>query len=323
MLIWIYAERAQQVEDTIRVTIAAASADPKTSVSLIDPPDGSVLMNITGPRSRIDELHRTVESRQTPVRFEVPPGLPTGLQHRLEVQQAVQMDSRFAGVTVTGSQPTRVNVGVDRLEVMTVPVQLRQEDRETFDQAVFVPAVVKVSVPAKTLDALKSNIIAYADLSRFPDTTPGPKSDVRGIPVKIDKAENLPDVTVEPSTVSVSLIVRPKNVPFTIPTLLIKEEDDALVSRNDVDVKFDYPALFNVKLQGPPNRIAAIDLQKLDANVRAVVTLTAADFSQAGPIKKEIRFDLPPGVRFVSSEQIAEGQPPTLEVTITKRSRAE
>lgn len=324
MLIWIYAERAQQVPDTIRVTIAAASSDPKTAVRLVDPPDGSVLMNITGPRSRIDELHRTVESRPTPVRFEVPPGLPTGLQHLLEVQQAVQMDSRFAGVTVTGSQPPRVNVAVDRLEVMTVPVRLRQEDGTTFEKAVFVPATVKVSVPAKTFsEALKSNIVAYADLSKFPDMTPGPKSDVRGIPVKIDKAENLPDVTVEPSTVSVSLTVRPKNALLTIPSLNIKEEDEAPVLRNGVDVKFERTVLADVKLEGPPDSIASIDLQKLDASVRAVVTLTAADFNQTGPIKKEIRLDLPPGVRFVSSREFPDGQAPSFEVTITKSSQAE
>jgi hypothetical protein len=324
MLIWIYAERAQQVDDTIRVTIAAASSDPKTAVRLADPPDGSVLMNITGPRSRIDELHRTVESRQTPVRFEIPPGLPTGLQHLLEVKQAVQMDSRFAGVTVTGSQPPRVNVAVDRLEVLTVPVQLRPEDRATFEQAVFVPAAVKVSCPAKTFsDALKSNVVVYADLSRFPDMTPGPKSDVRGIPVKVDKAENLPDVTIEPSTISVSLTVRPKNAAVIIPSLLIREEDDSLLLRNGVDVKFERTVLGNVRLQGPPDGIAAINLKELDNTVRAVVTLTAADLSQTSPFKKEIRFDLPPGVKFVSSLEFAEGQPPIIDVTITKRSAGE
>jgi hypothetical protein len=319
LLIWVYAEREQQVDDTIRVTIDAHSSDPKIAVRLLDPPDGSVLMNIKGPRSRIDELHRTIESRPTPVRFEVPPGLPTGTQHLLEVKQSVQADSRFTGVTVGASQPPRVNVEVDRLEEREVQVQMRAEDRPNFERPVFVPPNVRVRIPAKALDALKNNVVVYADLSNYPDMTPGAKPEVRGIPLKVDKAENLAGVTIEPSTVSVTVTVRPQSQTRVIPALPIREEDEAPLSRNGVDVKFDTPAIYDVKLQGPPEAIATIDPQKPD-NVRAVITLTPAELSQSGTIQKEIRFDLPPGVKFVSATRFPEGQPTKLDVTIIKKA---
>jgi hypothetical protein len=315
LLVWIYAERAQQVDETIRVTIEAHSSDPKTAVRLLDPPDGSVLMTIKGPRSRVDELHRTIESRPTPVRFEVPPGLPTGTQHLLEVKQSVANDSRFAGVAVTGSQPPRVNVAVDRLEEQVRPVQLRPEDRAKFEQAVFTPSEVKVRVPAKTLEGpLKNNITVYADLSNFPDMTPGPKSDIRGIPLKVDKAEGLPDVTVEPSTATVSLTVRPRNKDTVLSSLFIREEDDSPLLRNAARVTFD-PNMYQVKLAGPPDAIATIE--KNPDSVRAVITLTSEELRQGGSFQKEIRFvDLPPGVKFVSSGAIAEGQPAKVDVKI-------
>jgi hypothetical protein len=316
MLVWIYAERAQQVDDTIRVTIEAHSSDPKTAVRLVDPPDGSVLMNIKGPRSRVDEMHRTIESRPTPVRFEVPPGLPTGTQHLLEVKQSVQNDSRFAGVAVTGSQPPRVNVAVDRLEERIVPVQLRAEDRVKFEQQVFTPSEVKVRVPAKTLEGpLKNNVIVYADLSNFPDMTPGPKSDVRGMPLKVDKAEGLPDVTVEPSTAMVSLTVRQANKSLTLNQLIIREEDDSSLLRNAARVRFD-PNMYQVKLQGPPDSIALIE--RNPENARAVITFSREELEKGGSFSKDIRFDLPPGVKFVSSGAIAEGQAAKVEVTIEK-----
>jgi hypothetical protein len=321
LLIWVYAEREQQVDDTIRVTIDAHSSDPKTTVRLLDPPDGSVLMNIKGPRSRIDELHRTLESRPTPVRVEVPPGLPP-TQRLLEVKQAVQNDSRFTGVSVSGSQPPRVNVEVDRLEERGVPVQLRPQDRANFEQPVFTPSEVKVRVPAKTLEGpLKNNLTVYADLSNFPDMSPGLKSDVRGIPLKLDKAEGLPDVTVEPSTVSVSLTVRQRNSSITLnQPLFIREEDDSPLLRNAARITFD-PNMYQVKLQGPPDALAMIE--KNPDSVRAVITLTRDELQQGGSVSKEIRFDLPPGVKFVSSKDVAEGQPAKVEVKIEKGSAVE
>jgi hypothetical protein len=324
MLVWIYAERAQQVDDTIRVTIEAHSSDPKTAVRLVDPPDGSVLMTLKGPRSRIDELHRMVESRPTAVRFEIPPGLPTGAQHLLEVKQAVQNDSRFAGIVVTGSQPPRVNVAVDRLEELVLPVQLRDEDRGKFGQQVFTPPEVKVRVPAKTLEGpLKDGVVVYADLSKLPDKTPGLKTDVRGIPLKVAKAEGLPDVTVEPSTAMVSLTVGEENKPYTAPELFIREEDDSPPLRNKAQITFDPPKMYQVKFQGPSDAIATIE--KNPDSIRAVVVLTREELDKGGSFSKVVRFDLPPGVKFVSSGSatVADGQPPKVEVTIQKGASVE
>src|SRR5688572_6820727 len=64
LLIWVYAERAQQttVAD-VRFAVEVQSNNPHAYVQLLEPSDGYASADLTGPRSQLEKLRRDLGPR--------------------------------------------------------------------------------------------------------------------------------------------------------------------------------------------------------------------------------------------------------------------
>lgn len=317
VLIWVYAEREQQIPSRdIRFNVELRSNNPQVAVRLVEPSDGTVSVDLRGPRNQIDSVRSDLGSRNSTVRFEVPADLKEG-SHQIPVTAVVNRDARFDGMTILNNPPPRITVLVDPIEEKSVDVEVREEDKAVFDSAVFTPAKVKVRMPRTTLLAAREKssgkLVVYADLAALPDKAPGRKTDVSGVRVYVPNAD-AGEVTIEPSTVTASFELREQAQTYTISEVPILEMP-ANQLRELVTVKLDRLNLFNVRVVGPPEAIAEVRRTN-GANIKALVGIDSGDRDQ-GPQRKEITFWTPEGVKIHPDDAKQ-----TVEVTVATRSAA-
>jgi hypothetical protein len=318
MLIWVYAEREQQVQARdIRFNVEVRSNNPRVAVHLVDPADGTVSVDLRGPRNQVDSLRSDLGSRSSAVRFEVPADLKEGT-HQIPITAVVNRDARFEGTSVLNNPVPRVTVLVDPIDEASVEVQVRDEDKGVIDAAVFTPQKVKVRMPRTTMTSAREKspggkLAVYADLAALPDRTPGRKTDVSGVRVYVANAD-ASEVVIDPPTVTASFEAREQAQVYPIPEVPILEMP-ATQLRELVTVKLERVNLFDVRVVGPPAAIAEIERNK-GAGVKALVSIDADDRDQ-GPRRKDITFWTPEGVKIHPDDAKQ-----TVEVTVTTRSSA-
>lgn len=314
VLIWIYAEREQQFSvSDVRFAVELRSNNPKVAVRLIDPADGTVSIDLTGPRNEVDKLKSDLGTRSSAVRFDVPADLKEGT-HQIPLSSVVNRDERFDGMTVRNPAPSRITVLVDPIQEEAVTIQLREEDNALFDAPVFNPPKVKVRMPRTVMTSARDKsggrLMVYADLAALPDKTPGKKTDVSGVRVYVANAD-ADESTIEPSTVTASYQLLEQTDDYTIRELPIRP-DAANELLNQVAVKFDPINLFSVRLVGKPSAIAAVK-DSHDAIVGAFVRIDPDDRDQTRV--KDVKFWLPEGVKLHPKEPKR-----TVQVTVTSRT---
>jgi hypothetical protein len=313
VLIWVWAEREQQIKETnFRFAIEVTPSNPKFAVRLREPADGYVTLDLVGSRNRIEDLRREMGSRgPAPIRFEVPDRKEG--EHQFSVKNVIERDPRFTAVDVTGSSPSLLSVYVDPIQEDVVTVKVREEDKALFEGVVFNPPKVRVKMPAAVRAKVKTGdeIFAYANLSSVVDRTPGRKQEISGVRVSIPGAD-AEEAAIEPAAVSVSLtaVERAKE-------LLIKKVAVLQTVANKLDegvtIKYDPLVLFDVRVSGPPEAIDKIDPAG-SAAVMAQVLIENTDVDK-GLMKKQVRYLLPEGVKIHPDDAKRE-----VEVTVTSNS---
>jgi hypothetical protein len=311
LLIWVYAEREQTTSRDIRFTVELSSNNPNVDVRLVEPYDGWVSADCTGPRARLDEIRSELGTRASPVRFEVPADLKVG-EHQVPVSAVVNRDPRFDGVGVKGSEPGRITVYVDAIETDLVPVELREEDKKLYDQVSFTPERVKVRMPKKVKDRA-GKLVVYANLSAVADKTPGRKNNVPDVRVHVANTTEDDGVKVEPGTVTASFTVRQADDIHVIKELAVSYGGTGSVLEK---VKADYEpsVLFDVKVAGPRELIDQI--RQNEKLVEAWLTIEDGD-EDVGKMSKVVWFKLPPGVKVHPDDEKR-----SVEVTVTSRAAA-
>lgn len=313
ILIWAYAEREQQVEGHLRLTVEAQSSNPAVAVRLIEPADGVIAVDVRGPRNAVDSLRADQGLRAGGLRFEVPANLPEGT-HPFSVPGIVARDDRFNTMSVTDSTPSRITVLIDPIEEVSLEVKVREEDQAMFESPAFNPPKVKVRMPRTTMAAARERsggtLVAYADLSALPDKKPGEKKDVSGVRVVVPNAD--PDeVGVEPSTVTASFVLREQQETYTIQELVIRR-DVANELGELTSVKLNRVNLPGIRVVGPPDAIEKVKAVE-GRNVKAFVTIEAED-PRDTTLRKQIQFWTPDGVK-IHPQDVNQ----TVEVTVRDR----
>jgi hypothetical protein len=205
LLIWIYAEREQQLTDTARFQIVVKSADPTQVASLVNASDQNVVANIKGPKARLGRAKEQLDPRggSGPVQIIIEGNRPPN-QYDIDIAAQVQKDLRLgdAGITVEQCTPPTVRVEVDALQELELPVKADPQAR--LPSATFEPATVKVTAPASVVRAAKGELFAKATLP--PNLSPGSHA-LKAVPVAVDGLASDPRVAVRPATVSATVEV--------------------------------------------------------------------------------------------------------------------
>ena len=309
VLIWIYAEREQlDVESNVTVPIEVTSSDPNRVVTLERPADPLLLVTLSGPRSQVEAaIHGLNPSYGGhPVTIEIDRNLDPGL-HQIDSTR-IGTDPRFAGngVSVSGCQPPAMDVLVDPIVELQIPVEVNPIEREKLigvGAVTFKPPVVTVRGPRSVLDKAKENsqLKVYADLANRPELTDAGATSG-------DQAINLSDVKLSLSVVNRNIsivgsgIVQAEASPTTGKPLVLSVVPVEVVATNDVldhyRVDFDNnKTLLNVKVVGPENQIDMLSRPEYSPRPKAMFEVTTDDVGGPKTVPVEFRL-LPPGVHY-------------------------
>src|SRR3954463_483853 len=141
VLIWVYAEQEQEATDNGQIAISVHSADPNRIARLGQRSDEWILVDLKGPRSKIDAVKRQLATTTIPV--EVPGGYPVG-DVQLATEYYIQNAALFVnnGVKVQNVRPKTISVFVDTYTEVQLPVTPLDGTRVA--SAVFEPRTIHV-----------------------------------------------------------------------------------------------------------------------------------------------------------------------------------
>ena len=250
LLIWIYAEREQQIPGTARFQIAVKSADPTQVAAFTSLTDQNVMATLKGPKARLDEATEKLDPRSgaAAVQIVIDGNRPPG-QYEVDILAQIQKDSRLegSGITVQDCQPRHVRVEVDALQELELEVKADPQARFLAPPA-FDPPRVRVMAPASAIKAAKGEVYAKANL---PPLTQGPHT-LKSVQVTVEGL-NDPKVSVRPGAVSATVEVGQADVAGVISSLPVFPVPTPDVWQNQT-IRYNQ-FLSNVRVYGPPDKI--------------------------------------------------------------------
>jgi hypothetical protein len=311
VLIWVYAEQEQEASDSGQVAIAVRSADPNRIARLGPMSDEWILVDLKGPRSKIDAVKRQLANATVPI--EVPGSYPVGEVH-LATEYYIQNAAMFVnnGVKVQNVRPKTIAVLVDTYSDAYLPVA--PLDGARVSSAVFEPRTIHVRGPSDTLRAAQRDgkLVAQADLASNPELTKPGQHEKTAVPV-IVPIESSPFVTVTPRQVLATVSVQQNAQTHTIDSVPVWLEGPSTFLKN-VDVTYE-PFVYKVTVSGPADQIQQIIDQRVIPH--ATLAVTSDEPMNVTQSKKLEYRNLPPDVT-VSKE--VRDKPFDYKITPAQRS---
>ena len=281
LLIWIWAEREQvQPAPDVAVPFELTSIDPNRSISLKPPQDNNLVLELSGPMARLQELLNRLRGGTMPqgLKLEVPTTYAVNQDYTLVTMELINNQRIFRdyGVTVQRVQPAHLMVSINELVEREAKVILPPSAKNII--ATFDPPTVKVRGPRNLLDRAAQNgpergqliVFAAADaMSRVPGHY------------------DLPDIAV--------------TAPEDLKDDRVKINDAHTKVRANVDDKYKLdvprPAVQNVTIIGPPDIIDQMQKPDYEPQPKARLVITATDLAALDERRtKVVQYDLPKGV---------------------------
>ncbi|MGD0461882.1 MAG: hypothetical protein ABSB74_05280 [Tepidisphaeraceae bacterium] len=304
VLIWVYAEREQEVSATGQlIAIEVKSRDPSKVVTL-DPREKVITCDLKGPRSNVDRFKETL-STSAPITIELDTRRLPNQEEPILALENLKENPRFkeAGITIEQCTPPTLTVDVDTLETRKLPVEA-PANIAGLKNVTFNPPMVSVTGRSRILEQMAH---VTADISALPSLNqPGPHPAER-VGLVIDSSSAL---SCSPSQVEATLTVEEKDVPFTCKNVPVWFDiQPTTADQYAISVVNNSGFVPKVEVIGPPEQIAR--LQRGETSPRAVLEIGPGNVRNTNPMPLKIE-DLPEGVR-------VNGPSPEISFTATPR----
>jgi hypothetical protein len=315
LLIWVYAEREQNVKQSgIIVPIEVRTSDPNRIVTLRGPADKNVVLELYGPRAKVDHIRDYLKPKPdegAPLVIDIDPKIAAGENKPSTIEQINNNDVfKNNGITVISAQPPYLVVAIDTYADVDVPVRPSPEAAKLLSgKPHFTPETVKLRAPKSVIDSHPDELFVYADLANREDL----RSTTTPAAVKVDAVRlywgvSRENVHISPATVAADLAVKPSDIEFTIPSVPISKESPALF---DKDFAVSYTQFINnVVVTGPREQIELMQKNVFKPKAVLEVSILNKDLGR-GPLK----FELPPGVTLTPES----AKKATWDFTVTPR----
>ena len=309
LLIWIYAEREQQVDDSARFPIVLKSANPDQVVRFVTPGDETVTANLRGPKARLMRAKERLDPRSGAGAVEIlidgnrAPG-----QHDVDILASIEKDSRLEenGIAISSCTPRYVRVEIDSLREVELDVRPGPDAERQLVSSTFEPAKVKARIPSSAASNGTGQLYAEAVL---PALTPGRHGPLK-VPVSI-KGLGDRGITARPATVTATLEVKQSDVRGVIPSVPVNVEASDVVVNG---YKIEYArSVFNVPVWGPADKIRQLEAGTFTPTPRARFNVSELDFRKR--TTAELEYVLPPGIT------LADDARKTIDFTLTPEER--
>jgi hypothetical protein len=291
LLIWIYAEREQQILEPARFPIVLKSANPSQVVRFVSAGDDTVTADLRGPKARLAQAKEKLDpgSGGGAVQILIDGNRGPG-QHDVDLLGQIEKDPRLEdnGVIVTACTPRYVRIEIDTLQEVELEVRAGPDAERQLASSTFEPAKVKVTAPASAIR--DAPVPPYAQATLPPTLTPGRHGPLK-VPVKVMGLSDR-SVTVKPAVVTATLEVRQSDVRFDIPSVPVSAEvSDGVI--NKYNIRFDQ-FLPNVPVWGPPDKIQQLRDGTLTPKPRARFAVSELDYRKR--TTADLEYVLPPGI---------------------------
>lgn len=299
LLIWVYAEREQNVTQSgIIVPIEVRTNDPNRIVTLRGPADKNVVLELSGPRAKLDQIRDLLKPKpneSAPLVIDVDSNFASGENKNSTIEQ-INNNAIFKnnGITVKRAEPPYLVVDIDTYEEINVPIRPSPESAKLLaGKPSFVPDGVKLRAPKSLIESHPDELFVYADLANRPEL----KSTTSAVKVTLDSVRlywpvSRDNVHISPLTASASFDLKAQDAKYTIKSVTIFKKTP-LGLEDSFDVKFNN-TISNVEVTGPREQIDTID-----KSFKPEAVLEVTTFDKNGTINKPLEFKLPPGVTLV------------------------
>ena len=301
VFIWVYAESELTDKDTGQsIHVVVQSSDASKVVTLLEPTEGMITCDLSGPRANLDQFKQSLADPEKPIRILLDTRNMSDQTTISTLENLANNEAfRQAGVTISNCLPPIMSVSVDTLGQASLPVRMPPLPANVSALNVsFDPPNVTVTGPSKVVGRMTEVV---ADLSSIQDMThSGPK---KGNVALISDA----NVKFSPSQVKVSFLIPEQDVPWTlknVPIWIAAPPDDGY-SISLTNEGFAPP----VDVKGPKEEID--QLMNGTVSVRAVLEVGPENAGNPTPLPLKIE-GLPPDVKLVNA-------PPEVSFTATHR----
>ncbi|MGF1633637.1 MAG: hypothetical protein ACFCVE_07280 [Phycisphaerae bacterium] len=306
--LWFYAEREQTVTEQHQLIVEVDPRDPLNTIDVVRPERGLVTLELSGPKSKLEEALRQMDAAGygRRVRVTPPADLDVGpadlpLLPLLRDRDVFQN----AGITVLRVSPAVMEVFVDPQVERQVDVIAPPGLPALAAEPTFRPPVVKFVGPRAVLERLQEQgrlraVAQVGKLTDFSDLSPGERVELQNVPIApLENAQ----VRVEPDTVQASFQVAQTSEASTtlraLPFDVIKPQ--AWEGQFVIDLPATQSVLTNVTLVGPEEVIRQLELGTYEPYPRAMIISRDVDRpppgQEANTVSRQPEYRLPPGVR--------------------------
>jgi hypothetical protein len=289
VLIWVYAESEQQVEDKDRsIYIAVVSKDPSKIVT-IDSREKVIICDLKGPRSNIDQFDQS-QSPNKPITIALDTRSLAEGDNSIPTLDSLKTDPRFtnAGITIEACTPSFLTVNMDTL-IQNLPMPVHAPNLPGLPAAKFDPATVQVSGPSRALEHMSSvtaDITALASIN-VPGTHTGEVTALISDPAN--------DLKFNPPEVKATFTVQEKDESYTVEqgVPIYYDIPQDIMDKDSITLNNSGGFVPNLHVIGPPDEI-----EKLKQGLfrpRAILEINDDTLRNSNSVP--LKFDLPPNVR--------------------------
>ncbi len=301
LLIWIYAEREQVTkEQNETIPFEIVSTDPNRLVTLRPPQDSNVVVELEGPRARVQDVLQRLRGGEFPQGLRV--GIDTALlpnrDHQQRTMNLIANHDLFrdSGITVTRTQPDTITVTVDEIVEREARVEAAPGTQNLLEGTKFNPPTVKLRGPRNALSPNGDSgpLVAYAHVPSTLLTQPGQRDadDLElSLPPPLVKDAR---VAIVPPKVDAALQVRASDEEWVMPAMTVSLDGPKNVTdKFTVNYETSVP---DVTLIGPKDVIE--EMRKPSGPKPYAQLKVTIDDANRGEQRRTLRFvDLPDGVR--------------------------
>ena len=316
-LIWIYAERAQVLDNgKAQVLFNVTVSEPTQTAEVVEGGNTPITLTLSGPRAAVERLKAFFERRSTnqSLSFQLAGSYRAGTEPTIPVVDLINSDPtvQASGVTITEAVPPAVKVKIDRLVTRDVPIRLPADLSRNLQNVVLDPTTVRVRGPESVLatyfseysEPVTANLSAYASTLN----TPGPHV-LEQVPIQLPKDLPKDAVSVSPAAMkSIRFDVSASESDFVIPSVPIATMRLLTLEGRGV-VESNTRTITNVRVRGPIESIRKLGGDVPEVRPVAVLRITPENV-RAGRGNAAVQVtDLPPNVVVIE-------QPAPVEFTI-------
>jgi hypothetical protein len=298
LLVWLFAESRTLRVETLEVPVEIGRGGQLLAFRIHPGQewDASPEIELAGPTGLIEELRpRALDGIMLELGDELPsePGSWT-----VDLREAIRRERLFAesGVTVRRVTPASLEIEIDRLERVMLPVEVELSGLETAGPVSVEPPEVEVRVPATHAEDLPDHATAKIDPARLATLSPGRRTELSQVPVIL---ENLPPdlwgLRLVDARVTVELALRARTQSVQLAELPVWVELlPGDLAAWTVEIPPEDRVISGVTLTGPG---AVIDrIRRGEVRPRAVVSLSTNDLARGVETVEVELVGLPPGV---------------------------